>query len=109
MTGATSHHATFAKLGLELVERGHDFTLLLSSGDTLGQDRLARPPFNELRQVKFAGPEGTGTSDSLSDLDRNPAKVQITASSWAGITHIGYTPLLQATRAALQILVVGRP
>ncbi len=75
VTGGTSHHATFARIGLELAERGHDVTLLLSSGDRLAQARLAHPPFDGIKQIRFAGPEGIGTNEWLTDLDRNPAKV----------------------------------
>ena len=72
--GGTSHHATFAQIGLELVDRGYDFTLLLSSLDTLGQARLARPPFSNLKQVHFAGPSGVGTNEALNASDGGLSK-----------------------------------
>ena len=81
VTGGASHHATFARLGLELTERGHDFAILLSSGDTLGQARLSQPPFNKLRQIRFSGPVGVGTNEWLNDLDRDPSKASFVSAS----------------------------
>lgn len=75
VTGGASHQAACAQIGLELVQRGHDFAMLVSSGDTLSQARLARQPYGTLKVHKFSGPAHIGTPDWLRKLDRDPQKV----------------------------------
>ena len=74
-TGITSHTAAVARVGLELKERGHDFAMLVSAGDVLTQARLAKHPFEEVRQIRYAGPPDLGTVKWLERLDRIPQKV----------------------------------
>ncbi len=74
-TGAVSHQAAFARVGLELVERGHKFAILVSAGDKLTQARFAKPPFENLRQILYSGPPELGTDKWLSNLERAPQKV----------------------------------
>lgn len=75
VTGGASHQAAFAQIGIELVQRGHDFAMLVSSGDTLSQASLARHPYGALKVYKFTGPSHIGTPDWLRKLDRDPQKV----------------------------------
>ena len=78
-SGAVSHQAAFARIGLELVERGHSFAMLVSAGDTLTQARFAKPPFQHLRQIYYSGPPELGTEDWLKSLHRAPLKVYISS------------------------------
>lgn len=77
VTGSTSHQAAVAQVGLELVQRGHEFAMVLSSGDTLSQARLARQPYAALKLYTFAGPPEIGNIDWLLQLDRAPQKVRL--------------------------------
>ena len=74
--GATSHLAGFGAIGLELLKRGHNFTLLMSSGDEHGQARLARRPFDAVPKRNFSGPLDVGTEGWLRKIKRDPVKVQ---------------------------------
>ncbi|KAK9826069.1 hypothetical protein WJX74_009969 [Apatococcus lobatus] len=56
------------------MKRGHNFTMLMSSGDELGQARLARKPFDALRKLNFSGPPDVGTETWLRQLKRDPVK-----------------------------------
>ena len=106
VTGGTSHHATFAKIGVELSERGHDFTLLLSSGDTLAQARLAYPPFSDLKQIRYSGPEYIGTNEWLSDLDRDPAKARL---GFSGIFVVHWQPMQRLSQAVFRLHFGAQP
>ena len=75
--GAVSHQAAFARLGLELVERGHNFAMLVSAGDTLTRSRFAKAPFQSLRQILYSGPPELGTDEWLKSLERAPEKVRL--------------------------------
>ena len=81
VTGGTSHQSAIAQIGLELIARGHSFAMLLSSGDTLSQARLAREPFKGLKLYKFSGPPDIGTDAWLKKLDRDQRKVRSCAWS----------------------------
>lgn len=74
--GATSHQAGFATVGLELIKRGHRFTLLMSSGDIHGQTRLARDPFHKIPKLNFSGSPDVGTEAWLRQVKRDPQKVR---------------------------------
>lgn len=79
VTGSTSHQAAVAQIGLELVQRGHEFAMLVSSGAKLSQARLARQPYAALRRYAFSGPPEIGNIDWLLKLDRDPQKVRSAA------------------------------
>lgn len=74
IVGGTSHQASLARIGLELIQRGHKFTLLLSSEDELSHSRLAYDPFSLLNVLNFSGPAGVGTMEWRARLPRDPAK-----------------------------------
>ena len=74
-TGALSHQAALARIGVELAERGHDFKLLVSKHDTLTQARLLKSPFEAVKLMKFNGPADGGDEQWLRDLPRNPSEV----------------------------------
>ena len=71
--GAVSHQAAIARIGVELVKRGHSFTLLLSREDSLTPARLTHEPFKSVSVLKFSGPAKAGTNDWLRELPREPA------------------------------------
>ena len=74
IVGGTSHQASLARIGLELVDRGHNFTLLLSSEDVLSHTRLAYGPFRSLTVLNFSGPAGVGTQEWRARMPRDPTK-----------------------------------
>lgn len=74
--GATSHQASLATIGLELVRRGHTFKLLLSVHDELSRSRLAKEPFKALEVLNFTGPPGVGTQEWRESVPRDPAKAR---------------------------------
>lgn len=74
IVGGTSHQAAIARIGLELVERGHNFSLLLSSEDELSHSRLAHNPFGALNVLNFSGPPGIGTQEWRAQIPRDPTK-----------------------------------
>lgn len=74
--GSTSHQASLGTIGLELVRRGHSFTLLLSSRDELSHSRLAHEPFNVLDVMNFSGPSVIGTQEWRENIPRDPAKAR---------------------------------
>lgn len=74
--GATSHQASLAAIGLELVRRGHTFRLLLSAHDELSRSRLAHEPFKALNVLNFSGPPGVGTQKWRESVPRDPAKAR---------------------------------
>ncbi len=76
IVGGTSHQASLANMGLELMKRGHNFTLLLSSEDAVSQARLSRQPFSAVRQMNFSGPPHIGSHDWLMSIPRDPQKVR---------------------------------
>ena len=82
--GATSHIAAFATIGVELVRRGHNFTLLLSSEDTLGQARVARG-FESIDLLSFSGAAGVGSEGWLRGFTRDPKKARAALSLRRGI------------------------
>ena len=76
VVGGTSHQASVAHIGLELLKRGHNFTLLISSADTISQARLARAPFSSIQQLRWSGPSWIGTDAWLRSLPRDPQEVR---------------------------------
>ncbi|KAK9825956.1 hypothetical protein WJX74_001057 [Apatococcus lobatus] len=48
--------------------------MLMSSGDELGQARLARKPFDALPKLNFSGPPDVGTEKWLRRVKRDPVK-----------------------------------
>ena len=77
--GGSSHQASIAHIGLELMKRGHNFTLLLSSEDTASQTRLGREPFSVIKQIKFSGPDDIGTDGWLRRVPRDPEQASQTS------------------------------
>ena len=75
-TGATSHQAAIARIGVELVARGHDFALLLSTEDHLTNSRLSHGQFQSVRVVNFTGPAKLGHNEWLNELPRDPQEVR---------------------------------
>ena len=75
--GATSHQSAIASIGLELVRRGHNFTMLLSSGDVLSQARFSHDPFKTLKQLTFSGPPKAGTEAWLNQIKRDPQEASV--------------------------------
>ena len=69
--GGVPHQALVATIGLELVRRGHTFTLLLHSYDELSHSRLAVEPFRALNLLKISGPSGVGTQEWRENILRD--------------------------------------
>ena len=83
-----SHQLNVLKIGHELANRGHNFSILLSSTDAIGISTVTTNAFPGLGILTFEGPIGVGTEEWASGLSRDPQKVQ-------------YLPLLTGTYAYL--------
>ena len=76
--GARSHHMNVLKIGKELTDRDHDFTMLVSSTDSISLDTVGARGFPGLRVVQFKGPQADlapGTELWAASLTRDPKKV----------------------------------
>ena len=74
--GARSRTMNVVRLGRELVECGHSFTMLISEHDVIGAQTVNARTFPGLNTVSFKGPEGVGTEAWASSFTRDPQKVQ---------------------------------
>lgn len=70
-----SHQLNVLKIGHELADRGHEFSMLLSSQDAIGIDTITKHAFPGLKMVTFSGPAGVGTEEWASSLSRDPQTV----------------------------------
>lgn len=66
------------RIGQELAARGHQFTLLVSSLESLSIQNLGSKSFAGLEVVAFDGPPGVGTSEWYEQLSRDLK----TVSNW---------------------------
>ena len=73
--GARSHQFPVLRVGQELAERGHNFTLLVSSEEALDKQRLGKRAFDGLHMATFQGPEGIGTQEWFVNQPRDVAEV----------------------------------
>ena len=76
LVGSTSHQAPLGRIGLELTQRGHKFTVLLSSQDELSHSRLAYDPFGGLNVLNFSGPARNGTQQWRAGIPRATGKAR---------------------------------
>lgn len=58
VVGARSHHMNVLKIGEQLVNQGHNFTMLVSSSDTISLDTVGARGFPGLNVIQFEGPVG---------------------------------------------------
>lgn len=70
--GARSHQMNLLRIGRELSERGHTFTVLVSRVDTILQDLLRSRSFSNLKIIEYRGPRGVGTEAWGLNLSRSP-------------------------------------
>ena len=75
--GARSHQFAVLRVGQELQARGHNFTMLFSSGERLDRDGLGSRAFNGLNVVHFNGPEYVGTTEWFANQPRDVMQVPI--------------------------------
>ena len=75
LPGARSHQMNVLRIGRELSERGHEFTVLVSRVDTILQDLLRSRSFPALRVIEYDGPPGVGTEAWGLNLSRDPIGV----------------------------------
>jgi len=73
--GARSHTMNVVRIGRELVERGHNFSMLISESDNIGAETLDARAFPGLKIITFRGPPGIGTEEWASGFTRDPQKV----------------------------------
>ena len=73
--GARSHQFVILRIGQELQARGHNFTLLLSSGERLDRDGLGSKAFAGLNIVHFDGPDYVGTTEWFANQPRDVTQV----------------------------------
>lgn len=76
--GARSHHMNVLRIGRELVGRGHNFTMLVSSTDAISLDTVGSRGFPGLHVVQFKGPQtelAPGTGRWAASLTRDPKEV----------------------------------
>ncbi len=73
--GARSHTMNLVRIGRELAERGHTFSMLISQFDTIGAETLDARTFPGLHVITFDGPPGIGTEAWASNFSRDPQKV----------------------------------
>lgn len=59
VVGARSHHMNVLKIGEQLVSQGHNFTMLVSSTDTISLDTVGARGFPGLNVIRFKGPLGS--------------------------------------------------
>ena len=78
-----SHQLNILRIGQELAARGHNFSMLLSSTDSIGVDAVNKRSFPGLQLVSFDGPQGVGTEEWASGLSRDPQEVQHSCLSYA--------------------------
>ena len=110
IVGGTSHQASIAHMGIELMKRGHNFTLLLSSEDEVSQALLARESFRAIRKIKFSGPSWIGSWDWLRSIPRDPQKAgSLCVTTCAKDAFLAdaccFKPLKQAT-SIFQVCIV---
>lgn len=75
--GARSHQFAVLRVGQELQARGHNFTMLFSSGERLDHDGLGGRAFDGLTVVHFNGPEYIGTTEWFANQPRDVMQVPI--------------------------------
>ena len=63
------------RIGRELAERGHTFSMLISQFDSIGAETLDARTFSGLHVITFDGPPGIGTEAWASNFSRDPQKV----------------------------------
>ena len=73
--GARSHTMNLVRIGRELAERGHTFSMLISQFDSIGAETLDARTFSGLHVITFHGPPGIGTEAWASNFSRDPQKV----------------------------------
>ena len=75
MAGGRSHHMNIVRIGQELAERGHNFSMLVSDKDDIGTETLSSKGFPGLQVHTFRGPLHIGTEKWASELSRDPRLV----------------------------------
>ena len=65
----------FARVGTELISRGHSFTVLLSSADETSQHTFITRKKPGMQAITFQGTAGVGTLERASRLSRDPVQV----------------------------------
>ena len=91
--GVRSHQLGMLRIGEELVRRGHQFTLLLSSQELLAKELSIS--VSNITIVTFMGPAGLKTHDWFANIhDKDLHKVGL----WLGFRH---KLNLKCTRGAL--------
>lgn len=75
MAGGRSHHMNIVRIGQELAERGHNFSMLVSDKDDIGTETLSSKGFLGLQVHTFRGPLHIGTEKWASELSRDPRLV----------------------------------
>lgn len=75
LVGGRSHQLTILRIGRELIDRGHSFTLLTSVHEKLSPSMLDRVGARNVRIMTFDGPPGLGTEGWLRNLSRDPSQV----------------------------------
>ena len=76
MAGGRSHHMNIVRIGQELAERGHNFSMLVSDKDDIGTETLSSKGFLGLQVLTFRGPPHIGTEHWASNLSRDPRLVR---------------------------------
>ena len=64
-----------ARVGHELVNRGHNFTVLISSSDDISQQTFNSRNTPGMQVLTFQGTAGVGTLEWASNLSRDPVQV----------------------------------
>lgn len=75
------------RVGQELVDRGHTFSVLISSADKISQQTFETRKVPGMQALTFRGNEGVGTSEWAANLSRDPFKVrrQVFPGVWPAV------------------------
>lgn len=65
----------FARVGQELIIRGHSFTVLISSEDETSQHTFITRKTPGMQAITFQGTAGVGALEWASTLSRDPVQV----------------------------------
>ncbi len=65
----------FARVGQELITRGHIFTVLISSADETSQHTFITRKTPGMQAITFQGTAGVGALEWASRLSRDPVQV----------------------------------
>lgn len=75
LIGGRSYQLTILRIGREMSDRGHNFTLLTSVHEKLSPSMLDRAGAKDVHMVTFDGPADLGTEEWLNQLHRDRSQV----------------------------------